>query len=399
MPSPHLRLSPNPATSIPQRSEDSDPYDHRQPTSAQLAAARSEFEYFGRKRAGTYAPLYARLGAAIADDDGLLALALRARVGQSRPDLLLAVVHDLLLGGADQRLARFYPSITAEPDPGDPVSDFTAFADNYRELIAERLACRLVQTNEVGRCAFLAPAIATAAARRPGTPLALLEVGTSAGLNLFLDRFGYCYDHTDGRSAGTGGPGSTTYEVAGDPMLHCELRGPGIPALTPFTVSWRQGIDLNPLDIADPEDRRWLRALVWPDHRERTGLLDSALTAALRNATSWDDTGKDGPGSYRLHAGDAAALLDSVVSGAPRDAHLVIYHSAVLAHMPDDERDRFTAAVLQVSRQRPVSWVQAEPRQDRDPRRLRLTECHDGRVASDVALGSYQPHGHWLQWE
>lgn len=358
---------------------------------------RTEFEHFARTRTGAYAPLYARIGAVIAEDDRLLELALGAREGQSRPDLLLAIVHDLLLRDEDQPLARFYPSITSHPDPGDPGEDFTAFCDTHRDLITERLAHRLVQTNEVGRCTFLAPAIATAAARRQNTPLALLEVGTSAGLNLFLDRFGYRYHHTPRPIA----PGSniTVNEVAGDPVLHCELRGPGIPTWTPFTVTWRHGIDLNPLDITDPDDRRWLRALIWPDHRDRAQLLDNTLVAALRNSTSREHTGRDGATSYRLHAGDAATLLEGIAAGAPRDAHLVIYHSAVLAHMTDEERDRFTAAVLQVSRQRPVSWVQAEPRQDRDPRRLRLSECQDGRVLSDLALGSYQPHGHWLQWE
>jgi Uncharacterized protein conserved in bacteria (DUF2332) len=66
--------------------------------------------------------------------------------------------------------------------------------------------------------------------------------------------------------------------------------------------------------------------------------------------------------------------------------------------MPAAARQAFTETVLSCSTHRPISWVQAEPRTDRDPRRLRLTECHDGRVIAELALGPYQPHGQWLRW-
>jgi hypothetical protein len=78
-PAPHLTRSPRMAD---------------QPSRQPIA---DEFRYFATHRAGSYAPLYARLGEAIADDPVLLDLAACARRGQSRPDLLLALIHDLLL--------------------------------------------------------------------------------------------------------------------------------------------------------------------------------------------------------------------------------------------------------------------------------------------------------------
>lgn len=337
-----------------------------------------EFRYFADRRAGSYAPLYARLGEAIATDTALLAVAANARAGQSRPDLLLAVIHDLLIRQPDHPAARFYPSITATPADGDPAPEVLEFAHARLDQLADEVSTRLVQTNEVARCTFLAPAVRAAAEHAAG-PVALLEVGASAGLNLLLDRYGYRY-----RQAGR-----VLAELPGEPMLDCALDGPGIPAHGPaLTVAWRTGIDLNPLDIDDPVDRRWLRALIWPDHHARAARLETALQVATTHTPR-----------PVVHAGDATVLLPRLAARAPDTAHLIVYHSAVLAHMPADERARFEATVLACSAQRPLSWVQAEPRPDGDSRRLRLSECREGRMVVDHALGAYHPHGEHLRWE
>ena len=52
---------------------------------------------------------------------------------------------------------------------------------------------RATQTNEAGRCATLLPSLAAISAAED-KPLALIEVGASAGLALFPDRYGYEYD-------------------------------------------------------------------------------------------------------------------------------------------------------------------------------------------------------------
>lgn len=76
----------------------------------------------------------------------------------------------------------------------------------------------------------------------------------------------------------------------------------------------------------------------------------------------------------------------------------MIYHCAVLAHCPPAAQARFTQTILDCSRTRQVLWIQAEPRPDNDPRRLRITTCANGQVTADLALGRYQPHGEWLDW-
>jgi hypothetical protein len=170
-------------------------------------------------------------------------------------------------------------------------------------------------------------------------------------------------------------------------VLCCEIRSIPLPPVHhPLPrVIWRAGIDLNPLDPAIPSDRRWLLALIWPDHAARAARLEAALDVATRHPVT-------------VYRGDAADRLSTVVDLAPDDVALVVFHSAVLAHMTDEDRQRFTTAVLHCSRHRPIFWLQAEPRADGDPRRLRLTYCVDGALRDDYPLGCYQPHGQWLEW-
>ena len=141
-----------------------------------------------------------------------------------------------------------------------PYPDFRAFLDSHWEDVSRTVLTRATQTNEAGRCATLLPSLAQIAAAG-GRPLALIEVGASAGLTLFPDRYGYEYDAgarvTRLAPAGAA-PGSY-------PVLGCAVTGPvPLPAELPQVV-WRAGIDLNPLDVRNPDDVAWLEALIWPE--------------------------------------------------------------------------------------------------------------------------------------
>lgn len=348
-----------------------------QTTPAELAAT---FRYFAEHRAAGYAPLYARLATAIAGEPALLAVAALAREGQSQPDLMLAVVHDLLHEHRGHPAARFYPSLTDHPDQNsDPAPAVSAFCHEHLDTIAERVATRLVQTNEVRRCTFLAPALLAAARLTGPAPLALIEVGAAAGLHLLFDHYNYRYTAPDWRAEITGTPDA--------PLLTCTANGSLRPPVSdPMPqVAWRAGIDLNPLDAADPADRQWLTALIWPDHRDRAARLTAALDTAAANPPD-------------IHRGDAIDALPTLACQAPLDAQLVVYHCAVMAHTPPAARARFAEVLLGCAQTRTVLWVQAEPRADNDSRRLRLTVCANGRISDDHPLGRYQPHGQWLDW-
>jgi hypothetical protein len=332
------------------------------------------FRHFTQHRCGPYAPLYARLGAAIAADPALLTLAACAPPGQSPPDLMLAAVHYLLARHHDDPLARHYPTLTSPPGPGDPFPSFRDFCQRHHDQLTTLIATRTVQTNEVRRCCYLLPAVMLAA-RHARQPLALIEPGASAGLNLALDRYAYCY-------------GTTTLGPRAPLTLHCQLRGPSRPLLQQAMpgIRWRAGIDLYPLDPASPGDAAWLRALTWADHPSRITRLNQALTAAAA-----------GP-AIPVHMGDAAEILPALIAAAPAGLAVCVFHTAFLAHLPPARRQQFERLVPALSARRPIYWIQAEPHPSPAGPRLRLTICEHGKITSQRPLGHYHPHGAWLHW-
>lgn len=177
------------------------------------------FQYFAARRCAGYAPLYARLGTGIATDAALLGLAASVAPGQSPPDLILAAAHYLLAREPGHPLARFYPTLSPEAPTGDPFPLFRSFCLDRRDQVTHLVSSRQVQTNEVRRSAYLLPAVMLAASMA-GRPLALIEPGASAGLNLALDEYAYDY-----------GTGTVVGRPSSPLTLQCSLRGPHQPPL------------------------------------------------------------------------------------------------------------------------------------------------------------------------
>ena len=177
------------------------------------------------------------------------------------------------------------------------------------EAVRGVMMVRSTQTNEPARCATLLPVLA-----RLPQPLALVEVGASAGLCLLPDHYGYDYG---GRRLVPAGYAS------GDPVFACAAdRATPLPESMPHII-WRAGLDLNPLDAGDPAQAAWLETLVWP---EQTGRL-AALRAALRIAAVQRP---------RIVKADLQGKgLEALCHEAPPEATLVIFHTAVLAYVPD----------------------------------------------------------------
>lgn len=233
---------------------------------------------------------------------------------------------------------------------------------------------RSTQTNEVGRCATLLPVLATL----PG-PLALLEVGCSAGLCLFPDR--YSYRWSDGTSLD---PVDGPAEV----VLRCEVSGrPPLPGVMPEVV-WRAGLDLNPLDVRDDDAMAWLQALVWPGHDERRDRLAAAI-GTVRAEPPAD-----------LRRGDLLTDLSGLVAEAPRDATLVVLHSAVVFYLTPQERDRFDVGMRRLVDGGTLHWVSNEGPEVL-PRVTGTAAVPDGRFAlglDGAAVGWTHGHGHELGW-
>jgi hypothetical protein len=297
-------------------------------------------------------PQYEELALAAAGDPLLLGFLGTLPAAKRQPNLLFAVARYLLGAPADisalRKLVR---------DKGDE--------------LAAGIRTRRTQTNEAARCATLLPALALLP-----QPLALLEVGASAGLTLLPDRYSYDYNGT--RLTGTD-PAA--------PVLACDARGPvPLPAGVP-EVSWRAGLDLNPLDVTSDADVRWLECLVWPGETGREERLATAVETARR----------DPPPVYR---GDLLTDVPRLARQAPSGATLVIFHSAVLAYLGRAERARFAATIAVLN----AVWLSNEapgilpvilPDDAAAPR-----EAGNFLLVKDggTPLAATDGHGTWLDW-
>ncbi|HEX6523667.1 MAG TPA: DUF2332 domain-containing protein [Streptosporangiaceae bacterium] len=242
-------------------------------------------------------PRYEALATSVAKDTGIMRFIESLPPQKRQPNLLFAAARYLL---------------------GDPV-DIGALRDLVTQdgtELAEVMLAKRTQTNEPARCAALLPVLAELP-----PPLALIEVGASAGLMLLVDKYSYDYagHHVVGRDP-----------LA--PTLRCEPRGPvPLPTRLP-EVAWRAGLDLDPLDVTDDDDVRWLSCMVWPGEGDREQRLAAAVAAARRDPPL-------------VRRGDLITDLEGLAAEAPADATLVVCHSAVLAYVQPPDRQKFAAAV------------------------------------------------------
>lgn len=226
---------------------------------------------------------------------------------------------------------------------GAPLGPYPEWRDwviaHWDEVRAIALT-RTTQTNEVTRCATLLPVLS----RLPG-PVALLEVGTAAGLCLYPDRYSYRYTSPSGIHSLDPPTGPSPV------VLPCRVDDDGaVPERLPEVV-WRRGIDLHPIDVRDTDETAWLAELVWPgpDHDGRVERLRAAC----------DLVALDPP---RIIAGDLNEELPAAAAESPADATLVVFHSAVLLYLDDPARRRFVDLVGELGRSigRRVVWLSNE---------------------------------------
>jgi hypothetical protein len=277
-----------------------------------LAAVGDRYRRFAEIEARGSSPIFEEWALGLADDPELTELVARLPEAKQQPNLVFASARSAgvpITGWAEAR------------------HGFLARWDRI-ESIARR---RATQTNEAARCATLLPAFDAV----PG-PLALIEVGASAGLCLYPDRYSYRYRMGSLTTRLDPRDGPSSVEIS------CEVVDAVTPTVVP-EVTWRAGIDLEPLDVTDPRDLDWLEALIWPEHEDRR----ARLTAAAEIVAG------DPPILLR---GDLLAELPRLVERAPRGSTVVVFHSAVLAYLTREARAEFTRLVSAL----PVRWVSNE---------------------------------------
>ena len=218
-------------------------------------------------------------------------------------------------------------------------------------------------------------------------------MGASAGLALFPDKYAYEYD--DGTSVTRLVPDADAPQAAGGPpVLRCSVEGGvPLPAELPKVV-WRAGIDLNPLDINNPDDVAWLEALIWPEQDFRRERLRQAIAVARQDPPL-------------LVAGDLNEQLVALAARAPSGAALVVFHSAVMAYVDSAGRQAFRATIARLAAERGCHWLSNEghtviaqadgsvvvPEMDEARLQGRFLLLQDGVPAAIAG-----PHGQSLEW-
>jgi len=278
------------------------------------------------------------------------------------PNVYLAAIHYLLMDGRSPGLARYYRSLVSDPLPVSEVDEaFTQFVIENQDDIVELANRRYTQTNECRRCVALLPGVMTS----PFESFHLVEIGTSAGINLALDSFTYDFDGT------AWGPDSPV-------NLNAEVRGDA-PQLRPMEIGRRVGIDLHLIDRTDPSDRQWLEALIWPEHEQRRERLRRALELTSDM-------------EFELVEGSVLDELAAVLDGLPPGEPAVVMNSFVLIQLDPDQREEVEDIVEEARQKRPIYRVSFEfIDKDDDWARLRV-----GSGRGLVDLGRAHPHGEWV---
>ncbi len=340
------------------------------------------WEWFAEHQCRGYSPLYERICLGVAHDREVLDLVRETPPEAHLPPALLAAVHDVLLAGFDHPLADVY----AGRSDADPVPLFLEVCRTRRNDLIALLATRRIQTNDCGRSAVIGPGLTWLSARLD-LPLALVDVGASAGLNLLCDRYRIDY----GEHGATG--------PAGSPVeIECRVTGGDPPIARPLPpLVARVGIDRSPIDLADPDDARCLLACVWPD----TGRLERTA-ASIRLAQQ---------GLPPMVAGDAIAALPEVLQRLPAGSAAVVLTSWMFSYLGVEDRRRFLELLEVESTNRPVAWLSADIAGAVEVLGKETERAHlgfDGHFLGSVTfdrgachpalLASVQQHGGWIDW-
>ncbi|MFC5464174.1 DUF2332 domain-containing protein [Lederbergia graminis] len=330
------------------------------------------FLIFAEKECKGSSALYEFLSIQISKDDELLVICSNAAAGQPVPNLLFGAVHYLLLKGKEHPLKEFYPSIVDNPRSSkDSFKFFKDFCITYRNDIVQILKTRLVQTNEVRRCSYLYPVFCTVY-EKTKKPLALIEIGTSAGLQLLWDQYSYSYG---------------TNEIYGnrDSRLHLtsEIKGDNAPILhlTPPQVSTRIGIDLNTINLQNEDDKLWLTSLIWPEHKERISMFEEAASYVSEVP-------------LKLMEGDGVTLLPNIINNISIDSVICIFHTHVANQMSLEIKKQLLQTVEEIGRNRDVFHIY----NNIQDRYLHLDFYVNG-VENKYTIAETDGHGRWFEWK
>lgn len=277
---------------------------------------------------------------ALRDDPELRAIAATIPPDRLPPLLFSAAATFLVLKLEPSPLRSWFPRLGGPQPPLDAqfAAEYRTFCLEHRDRLLELTSRHRYQMNEVGRCAALVPALAASTLRE----FALVDVGTGAGLALHLDRYRYVFNDGRGRVVSLGDPASGV-------CIEAEVRGatlPPLPATLPQIVD-RVGIDIEPLDVSDPEVRRWLAACV-PQEIGAVTRFHHAVEIAIAHRA-------------RAVRGDACEVITAVIDAIPEEQPVCLIDTYVNVFFDPEERRRFARLVDHAGSSRDITWLSIDP--------------------------------------
>lgn len=291
--------------------------------------------------------------------------------GDALPLRLAGALHALVLDRQDDALAAVYPPHHEAVRDTELRAAVDGAILRHEGFVLARLDSP-PQTNEVRRAAALLPGLMTVA-RETGLPLILSEVGSSAGLNLHLDRFHYRL-------------GATQWGVPSSPVrLDPGWRGAPAP-MAALRIEARRGCDLRPVDLDDHADRIRLLSYLWADQSDRIERTKAAIAIATADPASVD-------------CADAVGWLAKRLANPLDDRSHVVFHTIVWQYLPQEARGRGERLIEEAGKaatdRAPLAWLRLEDDGKRPGAGLSLTLWPGGRT---VELARADFHGRWIDW-
>lgn len=324
------------------------------------------------------APVTARVVGAVkglidAGDGGAVLSRMRGWQGAPLADALplriAGGLHSLHLSGAEPALAPIYRG-----EQADDLAIIRAAMARHQDALMPWLDGP-PQTNEAGRSSNFMAAMLWLADQGLPRRFQCLEIGSSAGINLMMDR--YAYDL-----------GSVTVGPV-DPVMHFAPKWSGhAPPAGSIAFAGLRGCDVAPVDLTDPVQALRLKAYIWPEHTVRFERMAAAIAAAQTRA----------PDLVQANAADfmEAELAKPQAEGTTR----VLMHSIVWQYVPRDQQSRVTATVeaagALATADRPLAWIAVEA--DRTVHRHGLTVRYWPGGDQPRHLAWSHPHGADIEW-
>jgi hypothetical protein len=324
------------------------------------------------------APLTARVVAAVgalvaSGEPGALLGRIRdwqgAPLADALPLRIAGGLHALYLSGDEPALGAIYSGEAAD----DVALVRNAIARHEARLLASLDGPP--QTNEAGRSSNFIAAMLWLAEQGLPPRFACLEIGSSAGINLMIDRFGY---QLGGIKVGPENP-VMAFEPdwQGAPPPHQAIEFASL-----------KGCDVAPVDLTNPAQALRLKGYIWPEHAVRFERMDAAIAAAKASA----------PDLVQMNAAD---FVERELA-APQDAGTtrVLMHSIVWQYVPKDQQRRVTAAMeaagANATTDRPLAWIALEA--NRDTHRHEMVVRYWPGGDKSRLLAEAHPHGAWIKW-